>query len=119
MSAKITNKIGTINISTHVFSTIAGVSAMECYGIVGMASKSATDGLVKLLKKDNMDRGVKIHLEENSIIIDLYVIVQFGTKLSVVGNNIISKVKYNIENQTGMKVNKVNINVEGIRVQEV
>lgn len=119
MSAKFENKIGAININTEVISTIAGVSAMECYGLVGMASKSAADGLVKLLKKDNMHRGVKVRVDENSIIIDLYVIIQFGTKISAVADNIIDKVKYNVENQTGMNVKKVNINIEGVRVQEV
>lgn len=118
MSAKIQNEIGTIHIDNDAISIIAGVSVMECYGLVGMASKSATDGLVKLLKRDNIQRGVKIHLEENSIVIDLYVIIQFGTKISVVANNIIDKVKYNVENQTGMSVKKVNISIEGVRVLE-
>ncbi|SHJ95365.1 Asp23/Gls24 family envelope stress response protein [Paramaledivibacter caminithermalis] len=119
MSAKFENEIGTIYINAEVISTIAGAAAMECYGLVGMASKSAADGLVKLLKRDNMHRGVKIHLDENAIVIDLYVIIQFGTKISTVADNIIDKVKYNVENQTGMKVKSVNINVEGVRVQEV
>lgn len=118
MSVKFENEIGTIYINTDVISTIASVAAMECYGLVGMASKSATDGFVKLLKKDNIHRGVKINLEDNSVIIDLYVIIQFGTKISVVANNIIDKVKYNVENQTGTKVKKVNINIEGVRVLE-
>lgn len=119
MSAKFENEIGTIHINTEVISTIAGASAMECYGLVGMASKSAADGFVRLLKKDNMHKGVKVNLDENSIVIDLYVIIQFGTKISTVANNIIDKVKYNVENQTGMKVKEVNINIEGVRVQEV
>ncbi len=119
MPVKFENEIGTININTDVISTIAGSAAMECYGLVGMSSKSATDGLSKLLKKDNIQRGVKVHLEDNSVVIDLYVIIQFGTKISVVANNIIDKVKYNVENQTGTKVKKVNINIEGVRVLEV
>jgi len=117
MTAKIENSMGSVYISNDVISTIAGASAIECYGLVGMASKSAADGIVRLLKKENLDKGVKIHIEDNSIIIDLYIIVQFGTKISVVANNIIEKVKYNVENQTGMTVKKVNINIEGVRVQ--
>ncbi len=119
MSVKFQNEIGTIDINADVISTIAGISAIECYGLVGMASKSPTDGLVKLLKKDNMHRGVKVHFEDNSTIIDLYVIIQFGTKISVVANNIRDKVKYSVENLTGIEVNKVNINIEGVRVLEV
>ncbi|MDK2918335.1 MAG: hypothetical protein PWQ37_1068 [Candidatus Petromonas sp.] len=117
MTAKIENSMGSVYISNDVISTIAGASAIECYGLVGMASKSAADGIVRLLKKENLDKGVKIHIEDNSVIIDLYIIVQFGTKISVVANNIIEKVKYNVENQTGMTVKKVNINIEGVRVQ--
>ncbi|WP_432665160.1 Asp23/Gls24 family envelope stress response protein [Wukongibacter baidiensis] len=119
MSVKFQNEIGTIDINADVISTIAGISAIECYGLVGMASKSPADGFVKLLKRDNMHRGVKVHFEENQIIIDLYVIVQFGTKISVVANNIRDKVKYSVENQTGIEVKKVNINIEGVRVLEV
>ena len=84
MSAKFKNEIGTIHINNDVISTIAGVSAIESYGLVGMASKSAADGLVKLLKIDNIHRGVKIHLDGSRIIIDLYVIVQFGINISAV-----------------------------------
>jgi uncharacterized alkaline shock family protein YloU len=117
MAIKIENEYGFIDISKEVISTISGASAVECYGLVGMVSKSATDGIVGLLKKENLNKGVNIQEEEDGIIIDLYVIIQFGTKISVVAQNIIDKVKYNVENQTGIKVNKVNLNIEGVRVQ--
>ena len=118
MSAKIKKEHGTIFIDDSVLATIAGLSAMECYGLVGMSSRNAADGLVELLRKDNLKRGVKIYTEENRITIDLYIVVQFGTKISVVANNIIDKVRYNIENLTGMKVDRINVNVEGVRVQK-
>lgn len=117
MKVKIENELGTTFIDHDVISTIAGASAVECYGLVGMASKSPTDGIVKLLKREHLNKGVKIHVVENEIIIDLFVVVQFGTKISVVANNIIEKVKYNVSNLTGIAVKKVNINVEGVRVQ--
>ncbi len=116
MTAKIENSNGNIYISPDVISSIVGISAMECYGLVGMASKSKADGIVKLLKREQLNKGVKINIEKNEIEIDLYVIIQFGTKISVVAKNIIEKVKYNVENQTGMKVKKVNINIESVRV---
>lgn len=118
MAGKVSNKYGSINIEDNVLATIAGLSAMECYGLVGMANKSATDGLVELLKRENLTKGVKITSDDNEVTIDLYIIVQFGTKISVVARNIIDKVKYNIENLTGMKVRKININVQGVRVQK-
>lgn len=118
MPGKLSNKYGSINIDDNVLATIAGLSAMECYGLVGMANRSATEGLVELLRREHLTKGVKVHTEENKIVIDLYVVIQFGTQISVVAKNIIEKVKYNIENLTGMKVEKVNINIQGVRVQK-
>lgn len=117
MTIKLDNEIGAININTEVVAMIAGSSAMECYGLVGMAAKSTTNGLAKLLRGDQLTKGVDVHEEEEGIVLDLYVIVQFGTKISVVAKNIIDQVKYNVENQTGLKVLKVNLNIEGVRVQ--
>jgi len=118
MSIIIENDLGAINISKDVIANIAGSSAIECYGLVGMATRSAKSGIVNLLKKENLSRGVKIEESEEGLSIDLYVIIQFGTKISVVAENIIEKVKYNVENQTGLKVLKVNVNIEGVKVQE-
>ncbi len=116
MTAKLENVNGNIYISNDVISSIVGISAMECYGLVGMTTKSTADGIVQLLKRENVNKGVKIYVENNEIEVELYVIIQFGTKISVVANNIIEKVKYNLENLTGMKIKKVNINIEGVRV---
>ncbi len=117
MTIRVENEIGTIDINSDVVATIAGGSAIECYGLVGMASRSTTNGIVNLLKRENLSKGVSIQMEEEGIAIDLYVIIQFGTKISVVAENIIEKVKYNVENQTGLKVLNVNLHIEGVRVQ--
>ncbi len=117
MITRIQNQYGTINISTEVIAMIAGAAAVECYGLVGMASKSAGSGIVNLLKREHLSKGIKITAKDDVLTIDLYVIVQFGTKISVVAENIIKKVKYNVENQTGLVVEKVNLNIEGVRVQ--
>lgn len=118
MSAKTKNDYGTIYIDDSVLASIAGLSAMECYGLVGMANKNAADGLVELLRREHLTRGVKVYSEEDRLTIDLYIVVQFGTRISVVANNIIEKVKYNLENLTGLHVETININVEGVRVQK-
>ena len=118
MPARTNTEYGYINIDDDVIATIAGISAMESYGIVGMASKNATDGFFELLKWDNVSKGVKIYSEENEVSIDLHVILEYGVKISVVAENIIEKVKFNIENLTGLKVNKVNLYVQGIRVEK-
>lgn len=118
MPGKLSNEFGSIIIDDHVLASIAGVSAMECYGLVGMAAKSAAGGLVELIKREQLSKGVKVQTEADTISIDLFVIVEFGTRISVVANNIIEKVKYNIEHLTGMHVKKVNINVQGVRVEK-
>ncbi|NLJ98579.1 MAG: Asp23/Gls24 family envelope stress response protein [Tissierellia bacterium] len=118
MPVKTDNKYGYVNIDDNVIATIAGLSAMESYGIVGMASKSATDGFFELLKWDNLSKGVKVSTEGNEVVISLHVILEYGVRISVVAENIIEKVKFNVENLTGLTVNKVNVYVQGIRVEK-
>ncbi|GAA0114372.1 MULTISPECIES: Asp23/Gls24 family envelope stress response protein [Clostridium] len=116
MKASITNQVGNIFYSEEVLANIAGVSTMECYGVVGMASKNAKDGLWELLKAENLSKGVKVNMKNESLSVELYIIVEYGTKISVIANNIIQKVKYNVENFTGLKVSQVIVNVQGVRV---
>ncbi|MDD2573260.1 MAG: Asp23/Gls24 family envelope stress response protein [Firmicutes bacterium] len=116
MTAKIDNSLGSILISEDVLTNIAGIATMECYGLVGMASKSSADGIVELLKKEYLSKGVKVYTEEDALVIDLCIVVKFGTKISAIAQNIIDKVKYSVETMTGMEVKKVNVNVKGVRV---
>lgn len=116
MPAKMNTEYGGINIDDNVIATLAGISAMESYGIVGMASKNATDGLFELLKWDNLSKGIKVKTEGSGIIIDLHVILEYGVRISVVAKNIIDRVKFNLEDLTGIKIDKINVHVEGIRV---
>ncbi|NLO83453.1 MAG: Asp23/Gls24 family envelope stress response protein [Clostridiales bacterium] len=116
MAAKKKNLLGEIIISDEVIAMLAGISAMECYGIVGMASKRATDGIVELLGFENLTRGVKVQTQDDAVYINLYIIVEYGISIATVARNVIETVKYNIENFTGMTVKRVDITVEGIRV---
>ena len=118
MSSKFKNDYGTISIDDNVLATIAGLSAMECYGIVGMASKNATDGFFELVRWENLSKGVKVYTQDQEVSVDLHVILQYGVRITVVAANIIEKVKYNLENYTGLKVNKINVLVQGINVQK-
>lgn len=118
MPIKIKNELGVISIEDSVFASLAGMSAMESYGIVGMATKDAKDGLFKLLKSDLLTKGIKICIKENSITIDMYVVLEYGVKISTVCKNIINSVKFNVENMTGFKVDKVNVYVQGIRIEK-
>ncbi|MCT4606395.1 MAG: Asp23/Gls24 family envelope stress response protein [Marinisporobacter sp.] len=118
MGALLKNKLGNIIIDHEVIASIAGAAAMECYGLVGMSKKSKTSGITELLKRENQNKGVKVSSKENEVIIDLYIVVEFGTRISTVAQNIIDKVKYNIEISTGLKVKQVNINIQGVRVEK-
>lgn len=116
MTCKLITAQGSLYYSDDVLANIAGVATMECYGVVGMASRRATDGLVELLKRENLSKGVKVTSENDELVVELFIIVEYGTKISVIANNIIQKVKYTLENTTGLKVIKVIVNVQGVRV---
>lgn len=118
MTGKIQSEYGNIEIDNQTIEMIAGNAVMECYGVVGMAYKSSTDGIFELLKREQFTKGVKVDAQEEKITIDIFVIIQYGTKISVVANNIIDKVKYSVENMAGIPVSKVNVHVQGVRIQK-
>ena len=108
--------MGSITIDKEVISQYAGSVAMECFGIVGMAGVNMKDGLVKLLKMDSMTRGIVVSMENNKLVLDFHVIVAFGVSILAVSENLISNVKYKVEEFTGIEIEKINIFVEGVRV---
>ncbi|MBC8530775.1 Asp23/Gls24 family envelope stress response protein [Gehongia tenuis] len=116
MPGKIVNTLGTIQINDDVVAMLAGMATVECYGIVGMASKRATDGIVELLGRENLSRGVKVTTKESAVVIDLYVIMEYGTTIATVASNVVDTVKYTVEKTTGLTVEAVNVTVEGIRL---
>lgn len=114
----ITNEHGTISINKEVVSKIASIAASECYGLVGMASKNKY-GMFELLSRQNDFKGIDVTIDEdNKVAIQMSVIIQYGTKISTVAENIIDTVKYYVESQTGFKVQKIGISVQGVRVQK-
>ena len=116
MPCKIKNEYGTINIENEVVARIAGMAAMDCYGVVGMAAKSVTDGLVRLLKIESLTMGIKVHVGEKNVNIDLHIIAEYGTNITAVCESLISTVKYKVEEVCGLAVGRVNVFVEGLRV---
>jgi len=108
--------MGNISIDKEVIGQYAGSVAVECFGIVGMAGVNMKDGLVKLLKKDNMTRGIVVNYENNKLVLDFHVIVAYGVSIIAVSENLISNVKYRVEEFTGIEIEKINIFVEGVRV---
>ena len=116
MSAKITNEYGTVSIDNEVISRIAGLAAMDCYGIVGMAIKNVKDGFVQLLKRESLTKGINLVVDENKVSLDFHIIVEYGTNISAIADNLINTVKYKVEDTIGLQVEEINIFVEGVRV---
>ena len=116
MKGSMSTRMGSILVDTEVIAQYAGSVAVECFGIVGMASVNVKDGLVKLLKKDSITHGISVSIVNNKLILDFHVIVSYGVSIITVCDNLISSVKYKVENFTGLEIEKVNIYVEGVRV---
>ncbi len=106
---------GNVNISDDVVSTIASLAASEVKGIVGM-SNSISGGFAELLGKKNLAKGVKITINENDVILDLAVIVEYGVKIPDVAWELQEKVKTEVESMTGLNVSAVNVTVDGVNV---
>ncbi len=109
------NDNGSVNVSTSVYVDIAGTAASNCFGVKGMAARSVTDGVYHLLRKESMGKGVRVQFnEDNSITIDLHIIVDNGVNLTAVGNSIISEVRYVVQNCTGTEVRAVNVFIDSM-----
>ncbi len=116
MKGYVNTSAGEVSISNDVIADYAGSAAIECFGIVGMASLNVISGLATLLKRDSLKKGVEITIENNEITAKLHIIVAYGVSISAVADNLIENVTYKIEEFTGMKVSKIYVYVEGVRV---
>lgn len=118
MPSKISNEYGTIVIDEEVIAQISGMTAMECYGVVGMAARNMKDGIVHLLKGDSLTKGIGVTLLDNKATIDFHIIVEYGTKISAVADNLMSTVKYKLKDALGVEVENIKIFIEGVRVDK-
>lgn len=109
--------LGRLVLSDEAIATIAGAAATECYGVVGMAGRKMTDGISELLGKENLSKGVAVSVEGDEVYIDLLIVVGYGVRISEVARMVVDKVRYTVENVTGLTVRKVTVNVQGVRVQ--
>ncbi len=113
---KLQNELGEIRISSEVFTAITGSAATNCYGVKGMAVRSATDGLVHLLKRESMAKGVKVYYnEDGTVSIELHIIVENGVNLMAVCRSIMSEVRYVVSRTTGVEVASVDVCVDSMR----
>jgi uncharacterized alkaline shock family protein YloU len=110
-----TNPLGSINITPRAIATIAYNAAIESYGVVGLASKNIVDGLTNLLVKDPT-HGIEVHHANAHIDIDIYIIVQYGTRIKSVAASVAKTVRYHVEKALGLSINEVNVHVQGLRI---
>jgi uncharacterized alkaline shock family protein YloU len=116
MSIQISTELGTIEVEEQVVATLAGAVAMECYGLIGMSSRrTMKDGIADILRRENLSRGVEVRKQDGMVLIDLYIIVSYGTKISEVAHIVQERVKYALDQQLGLAVDRVNIYVQGVR----
>jgi uncharacterized alkaline shock family protein YloU len=106
---------GRIEVSPSAVATIANQAVLSSYGVVGMSSKNLVDGLAQVLRADSR-RGVEVHIDQDEIVIDLYVVIEYGVRVATVARNIISGVKFSVEKAIGVPVSSVNVHVQGLHV---
>jgi len=116
MNATMNTELGNVVIDNEVIAKYAGSAAVECFGVVGMAAVNVKDGIAKLLRRESLNRGVNITVNDNKITVDFHIIVSYGVSISAVADNLVSNVRYKIEEFSGLPVEKINIYVEGVRV---
>ena len=107
---------GNLIIDVDVVAQYAGSVAVECFGIVGMAAVSMSDGIAKMLKKENLTRGINVEMSGSKLILDFHVIVSYGVNIRAVAQNLVNNVQYKVEEFTGFEIDKINVFVEGVRV---
>lgn len=110
--------LGDLIVADAVIAEIAGYAALESYGVVGMAAPSMQDGIAKILPMRKLQRGIVLHFDKDkAVTIDLFVIIENGTNLSAVSQNLASSVRYSVEHFTQIKVADVFIHVQGIHIK--
>ncbi|HEX9116849.1 MAG TPA: Asp23/Gls24 family envelope stress response protein [Anaerolineae bacterium] len=108
------NRVGRIEISPHAIATIAGDAVLQCYGVVGMASKNLIGGVADLLQPQRWGKGVDVRVNDGVVTVDLYVVIQYGTRISEVAHGVMHGVKYALEQSLGIPISEVNVHVQGL-----
>ena len=116
MTGTFVTGLGEVLVENDVIAKCAGAAACECFGIVGMAAVNMKDGIVKLLKKETLTHGINVKSIGDLLQLDFHVIVAYGVSIQAVTDNLISNVKYKVEEFTGLKIERINVYVEGVHV---
>ena len=117
MGREIQGRWGVITISREVIATLAGIAAIECFGIVGMvSSRFISDGISELLGREALSKGVEVIFKGDRLLIKVNIVVGYGTRISTIAQNVMEQVKYTVEKYTGLTVDNVEVNIQGVRV---
>lgn len=111
--------LGEISISPTTIASVAAHAVLETYGVVGMALPSVRDGIAELLHRDNSKRGVVVRADSDGITVDLYVVLEYGLRVSEIAHNIMSNVKFAIERTVGVPASHVNVHVQALRTSSI
>lgn len=111
--------LGTVYMEESALAKMAGNIATKCYGVVGMVFRSKRDGIVSLLKRDKMGKGIQVKMSDDGISISLHIMVEYGMNIGAISESIIKNVKYQMEENTGLTICDVSVHVESIRAQGI
>ena len=113
------HNLGRIQVSPAAIASIANEAVLTCYGVVGTTAKDLASGIANVLSRDSK-RGIEVRIEDDGqIIIDTFVIIEYGTRIASVARSVMNIVKYNVERALGIPIAEVNVHVEGLRVSDV
>jgi uncharacterized alkaline shock family protein YloU len=112
------NELGSILIRKDAIESIARQSTLQSYGVVGLAPRNLWENILQLIRK-NARYGVKVEYDHDGLIIDLYIVVEYGTRIKSITNSIVSSVKYNVEKTVGLPVRRINVHVRGLRISNL
>jgi uncharacterized alkaline shock family protein YloU len=109
-------RLGTVEVSPTAIASLASQVVLECYGVVGMATKDLASGLVEILQPASHRRGVQVQIVDDRIVVDLYVVMEYGTRIATVAKNVQSAVRYTLGKALGIPMIEVNIHVQDLRI---
>ena len=110
------NEMGDITVTRELVETLAGLATLDCYGLVGMVPQNIQSGISNILRIDSIRKGAQVSSSDKGLIIDVYVIVGYGIRITEVASNVMQKVTYVLENNAELPVASVNVNVRGVKV---
>lgn len=110
------SSLGAIQVSPRAIATIASEAVLSCYGVVGMSAATLKDDIAEILNVENVHRGVEVNTVDEMIVVDLYVVIEYGTRISEVAHNVMQSVKFAVERALSMQVAEVNVHVQGLRI---